>query len=97
MLCLELRYFLFTMHDNDNRIAKMQITLTENNENDILLQKIPCIITQGGRQKFDILIFWYPSLTKKFFWNFLGEIHRVNPEILVQDLPESYQIEFNEF
>ena len=49
MLCLELRYFLFTMHDNDNRIAKMQITLTENNENDILLQKIPCITTQGGR------------------------------------------------
>ena len=47
--CYVLRYFLFTMHDNDNRIAKMQITLAENNENDILLQKIPCIITQGGR------------------------------------------------
>ena len=75
MLCLELRYFLFTMHDNDNRIAKMQITLTENNENDILLQKIPCIITQGGRQKFDILVSF---INKKIFWNFLGEIHRVN-------------------
>ena len=84
MLCLELRYFLFTMHDNDNRIAKMQITLTENNENDILLEKMPCIITQGGRQKFDILVSF---INKKFFWNFLGEIHRVNPEILVQDLP----------
>ena len=84
MLCLELRYFLFTMHDNDNRIAKMHITLAENNENDILLQKMPCIITQGGRQKFDILVSF---IDKNFFWNFLGEIHRVNPEILVQDLP----------
>ena len=84
MLCLELRYFLFTMHDNDNRIAKMQITLAENNENDILLQKMPCIITQGGRQKFDILVSF---IDKNFFWNFLGEIHRVNPEILIQDLP----------
>ena len=84
MLCLELRYFLFTMHDNDNRIAKMQITLAENNENDILLQKMPCIITQGGRQKFDILVSF---IDKNFFWNFLGEIRRVNPEILVQDLP----------
>ena len=84
MLCLELRYFLFTMHDNDNRIAKMQITLAENNENDILLQKMPCIIIQGGRQKFDILVSF---IDKNFFWNFLGEIHRVNPEILIQDLP----------